>query len=145
MNIPKRRTLAYQVKMVLAVLITVLIIYTIGSVYLLQKESERTVQEIDQLTELYTNELDSGFLRISRKLFSTIMERNQPSSEFWNYVEMMIDESYVEYPIKELREMFFSGTWEYGEEYVFFCIWIRDSSFISSVWDRMHFIPEIKK
>ncbi|MCI5508900.1 MAG: histidine kinase [Eubacterium sp.] len=123
MHIPKhrtRRTLAYQVKMVLVVLVTVLVIYTMGSIYLLQKESERTVQEIDQLTELYTNELDSGFLRISRKLFSTIMERNQPGSEFWNYVEMMTDESYVEYPIKELREMFFSGTWEYGEEYVFF-------------------------
>ena len=80
MHIPKhriRRTLAYQVKMVLVVLVTVLVIYTMGSIYLLQKESERTVQEIDQLTELYTNELDSGFLRISRKLFSTIMERSR--------------------------------------------------------------------
>ena len=122
MHIPKhrtRRTLAYQVKMVLVVLVTVLVIYTMGSIYLLQKESERTVQEIDQLTELYTNELDSGFLRISRKLFSTIMERNQPGSEFWNYVEMMTDESYVEYPIIKRNVLFWNlGIW--GRICVFF-------------------------
>lgn len=123
MQVPKnrrQRTMAQQVKWVLIVLLVVLGVYTIGSIMLLEKEGGRAIKEMDQMSELYTNELDNRFLRISRKLFSTIMEKNQPDSVFWNYVEMMDEESNVDYPLKKLRDMSLSSTWEYGAEYQFF-------------------------
>ncbi len=123
MRIPKhrtQRTMAQQVKRVLAVLVLVLIVYTVGSVFLLNRESRLAIQELDQMSELYTNELDNRFQRISRRLFTVIMEKNQPSSVFWNYVGMIDEENGLDYPLVKLRELFFSSTWEYGHEYCFF-------------------------
>lgn len=123
MQIPKhgkQRTMAQQVKWVLVVLLVVLAVYALGSIWLLERESQQAIREIDQMSELYTNELDNRFLRISRNIFSTIMEKSQPESVFWNYVRMLEEESSIDYPLTKLREMRLSSTWEYGEEYQFF-------------------------
>ena len=114
-----QRTMAQQVKRLLAVLISMLVIYAAGSIMLLSRESSLALQELDEMSELYTSELDNRFQRISRHLFSLIMEKNQPSSVFWNYVNMM-EENDLDYPLVKLREAFLSSAWEYGQEYCFF-------------------------
>jgi len=123
MRIPKhriQRTMAQQVKRVLAVLVLVLVVYTAGSIVLLDREIRLAVRELDQMSELYTNELDNRFQRISRRLFTIIMEKNQPNSVFWDYVDMMDAQGGLDYPLVKLREQFFSSAWEYGQEYCFF-------------------------
>lgn len=123
MEIPKhrrQRTMSQQIKWILVIFVIVLIVYLLGSIFLLNRERQWAIQEIDQMTELYTSELDNRFLRISRNLFSTIMEKSQPESVFWNYVRMMDEQPSVDYPLAKLREMRLSSTWEYGAEYQFF-------------------------
>ncbi len=115
-----QRTMAQQVKRVLAVLVLVLLVYIVGSILLLGRERALAIQELDQMSELYTSELDNRFQRISRHLFSVMMEKNQPTSVFWNYVNMMDEEYDLDYPLVKLRETFFSSAWEYGQEYCFF-------------------------
>lgn len=90
MRIPEhRRTLAQQVKKLLVLLLVMIIGYMTGSILILQNIREQTIQEMGQMSELYTNELDDRFLRISRSLFSTIVKKNQPDSVFWKYVGQM--------------------------------------------------------
>ena len=123
MRIPRhriQRTMAQQVKRVLAVLVLVLIVYIVGSLLLLNRERALAIQELNQMSELYTSELDNRFQRVSRRLFSLMMEKNQPTSVFWNYVNMMDEEYDLDYPLVKLRENFLSSAWEYGQEYCFF-------------------------
>ena len=73
MRIPRhriQRTMAQQVKRVLAVLVLVLIVYIVGSLLLLNRERALAIQELNQMSELYTSELDNRFQRVSRRLFS---------------------------------------------------------------------------
>ena len=150
MQIPvhrKQRTMAQQVKWVLAVLLFALVIYTFGSAVLLEREGRRAVREMDQMSGLYTDELDNRFLRVSRNLFSTIMEKNQPESMFWKYVGMMLAEPFVDYPLTELRQMMLSGIWEYGTEYEFFLYLAqRDEYYQLSIGPDGSYVPspEIK-
>ncbi|MDE7187199.1 MAG: histidine kinase, partial [Lachnospiraceae bacterium] len=115
-----QRTMAQQVKRVLAVLVLVLAVYTVGSILLLSRESDLAVRELDQMSDLYLNELDSRFLRISRYLFAAMMEKNSPGSVFWNYVNIMEEENMPDYPMVMLRKLFLSTAWEYGQDYCFF-------------------------
>lgn len=123
MRIPRhriQRTMAQQVKRVLVVLVLVLIVYIVGSLLLLNRERALAIQELNQMSELYTSELDNRFQRVSRRLFSLMMEKNQPTSVFWNYVNLMDEEYDLDYPLVKLRENFLSSAWEYGQEYCFF-------------------------
>lgn len=123
MRISKRRmqrTMAQQVKWVLTVLVFVLMVYLVGSILLLNRERTLAIQDLDQMSELYTNELDNRFQRISRHLFSIMMEKNQPTSAFWNYANMKTEKDDLDYPLVKLRELFLSSAWEYGQEYCFF-------------------------
>lgn len=124
MKIPelrKQRTIAQQMKRFLLGLLLILAVYMAGSALLVGKIREQTLKDMDEMSALYTNELDSRFLRISRKLFSTIMEKWQADSVFWNYVNMILnEEGNVEYPIAKLRELYLSSIWEYGQEYQLF-------------------------
>ena len=117
MRIPRhriQRTMAQQVKRVLVVLVLVLIVYIVGSLLLLNRERALAIQELNQMSELYTSELDNRFQRVSRRLFSLMMEKNQPTSVFWNYVNLMDEEYDLDYPPVKLRENFLSSAWEYG-------------------------------
>ena len=115
MRIPRhriQRTMAQQVKRVLVVLVLVLIVYIVGSLLLLNRERALAIQELNQMSELYTSELDNRFQRVSRRLFSLMMEKNQPTSVFWNYVNLMDEEYDLDYPLVKLRENFLSSAWE---------------------------------
>ncbi len=124
MKIPehrKQRSMAQQVKKLLLGLLLILAVYMAGTVLVLGKLREQTLKDMDEMSTLYTNELDNRFLRISRKLFSTIMERRQDDSVFWNYVNLMLeDEGNIEYPVSRLRDLYLSSIWEYGQEYQLF-------------------------
>ena len=81
----KQRTMTQQMKLLLVVLLLILAVYITGSLLVLGQIRRRALRDMDEMSTLYTNELDNRFLRISRKLFSTIMEKRQPGSVFWNY------------------------------------------------------------
>lgn len=117
----KQRTLTQQMKLLLFVLLLILTVYIAGSLMVLRQIRQRALRDMDEMSTLYTNELDNRFLRISRKLFSTIMEKRQPGSVFWNYVNIILDKKEnMEYPLSRLRELYLSGIWEYGQEYQLF-------------------------
>lgn len=123
MGNPKHRTksMAQQLKSLLAVLLVILAAYLAGGVMILEKIRELALRDMDQMSELYTSELDSRFLRISRKLFSTIMEKRQAESVFWNNVNKILEgDEHVDYPLSRLREQYLSAIWEYGEDYQIF-------------------------
>lgn len=117
----KQKSMAQQMKLILVVLLLILAAYIAGSVMILGRIRQQALRDMDEMSELYTNELDSRFLRISRKLFSTIMEKRQTESVFWNYANMILEEDEnVDYPLSRLRELYLSGIWEYGQEYQMF-------------------------
>ena len=116
----KQKTMDQQMKRFLCVLLLVLAVYTAGSMLILGRGRHQTLRDMDEMSELYMRELDSRFLRISRSLFSTIMERRQADSAFWKYVNMIREEENIEYPVSKLREMYLSSIWEYGQEYQIF-------------------------
>ena len=108
----KQKTMDQQMKRFLCVLLLVLAVYTAGSMLILGRVRHQTLRDMDEMSELYMRELDSRFLRISRSLFSTIMERRQADSAFWKYVNMIREEENIEYPVSKLREIYLSSIWE---------------------------------
>ncbi|PXV85381.1 two-component system sensor histidine kinase YesM [Lachnotalea glycerini] len=117
----KQRNIAQQMKGILTILLVVLAFYVVGSVILLDKIRGQAIQEMNEMSKLYTNEIDNRFFRISRNLFSTMAEKDQPDSVFWNYIDAMKeDRTNSDYSVKKLREYSLSNAWEYGTEYQFF-------------------------
>lgn len=117
----KRSSISQKMKQLFVGILVILIVYMIGNIFLIGKIREQTLKDMDKMSTLYTNELDSRFLRISRKLFSTIMEKHQADSVFWTNVRMILksDEN-IGYPVGKLRDMYLSNIWEYGQEYQMF-------------------------
>ena len=94
---------------------------------MLGKVKNQALQEMNQLSKLYTNELDSRFLRIGRRIYSTVMNKNESDSTFWKYVDMMNNENYKAYAMGKLREEFLSSLWEYGSDYHMF-LYLREKN-----------------
>ena len=117
----KRSSISQKMKQLFVGILLILIVYMIGNIFLIGKIREQTLKDMDKMSTLYTNELDSRFLRISRKLFSTIMEKHQADSVFWTNVRMILksDEN-IGYPVGKLRDMYLPNIWEYGQEYQMF-------------------------
>lgn len=104
----------------------ILVIILGGCTYVLNKTSGQIYEQMSQMAQLYAQELDNRFLRISRNLFSTIMDTNETNSTFWGNVNLMKNGDYSEYAIGKLREEYFSSAWEYGTEYrIFYTHMIR--------------------
>ena len=78
----KPRNIAQKTKWILTILFLVLVVYAGCSAALLHRAARQTIREIEQISSLYTNELDDRLLRISRRLFSVIMEKDEPDSLF---------------------------------------------------------------
>lgn len=118
MNIKRRKkkSLAQQSKQILIFMTVILVIILGGYAYILNKTSGQIYEQMSQMAQLYAQELDNRFLRISRKIFSTIMDTNETNSTFWENVNLMKNGDYSEYAIGELREEYFSSAWEYGTE-----------------------------
>ena len=113
----KKKSLVQQSKYVLGILMMMMLVIMSGCIYVLKETSRQIYEQMDQMSDLYTEELDNRFLRISRKLFSTIMDTNEKNSMFWKNVEYLQDGVYSEYAIGKLREQYLSSAWEYGTDY----------------------------
>ena len=124
-------------------------VYAGCSAALLHRAARQTLREIEQISSLYTNELDDRLLRISRRLFSVIMEKNKPDSFFWYYTEMIRNkEPEADFAVRKLRENTLSYMWEYGTEFSFF-IYLENSGqyFPLSLSDNGDYreVPEEKR
>ena len=113
----KKKSLVQQSKYILGILTMMLVVIVSGCIYVLKETSQQIYDQMDQMSDLYTEELDNRFLRISRNLFSTIMDTNEKNSMFWKNVEYLQDGVYSEYAIGKLREQYLSSAWEYGTDY----------------------------
>ena len=110
-------------KAILIILMVVLAVYAGVSAMLLERTRKQAIQEMDEMSKLYTDELDNRFLRISRSLFSNIMEKNQGYSVLGDYIETMEhsgDPVKINNAVSNLRRICLSYAWEYGTEYHFF-------------------------
>ena len=70
----KKKSLAQQSKQILILMTVILVIILGGCTYVLNKTSGQIYEQMSQMAQLYAQELDNRFLRISRNLFSTIMD-----------------------------------------------------------------------
>lgn len=145
----KPHNIAQKVKRILTILFLVLVVYAGCSAALLHRAARQTLREIEQISSLYTNELDDRLLRISRRLFSVIMEKNKPDSFFWYYTEMIRNkEPEADFAVRKLRENTLSYMWEYGTEFFFF-IYLENSGqyFPLSLSDNGDYreVPEEKR
>lgn len=113
----KKKSLAQQSKYVLGILTMMMLVIMSGCIYVLKETSRQIYEQMDQMSDLYTEELDNRFLRISRNLFSAIMDTNEKNSAFWKNMEYLQDGVYSEYAIGKLREQYLSSAWEYGTAY----------------------------
>ena len=73
----KKKSLAQQSKQILILMTVILVIILGGCTYVLNKTSGQIYEQMSQMAQLYAQELDNRFLRISRNLFSTIMDTNE--------------------------------------------------------------------
>ncbi|MCA5963372.1 histidine kinase [Blautia sp. RD014234] len=115
--------MAQQMKAILIILMVVLAVYAGVSAMLLERTRKQAIQEMDEMSKLYTDELDNRFLRIGRSLFSNIMEKNQGYSVLGDYIETMEhsgDPVKINNAVSNLRRICLSYAWEYGTEYHFF-------------------------
>ena len=108
----KKKSLAQQSKQILILMTVILVIILGGCTYVLNKTSGQIYEQMSQMAQLYAQELDNRFLRISRNL--------ETNSTFWGNVNLMKNGDYSEYAIGKLREEYFSSAWEYGTEYRIF-------------------------
>ena len=106
----KKKSLAQQSKQILILMTVILVIILGGCTYVLNKTSGQIYEQMSQMAQLYAQELDNRFLRISRNLFSTIMDTNETNSTFWGNVNLMKNGDYSEYAIGKLREEYFFYT-----------------------------------
>lgn len=142
----RSRGIAGNIKVILVILLTAIIIYIVVSGLLLQKISRQAIREMSDLAELYTDELDHRFFRISRRLFSTVMEKKQAESVFWTYVERIKkseeDSVGADYAVGKLREFCMPYAWEYGSEYQFFLYLEASKRFIMLTMDGTGYEPK---
>ncbi len=123
----KPRNIAQKTKWILTILFLVLVVYAGCSAALLHRAARQTIREIEQISSLYTNELDDRLLRISRRLFSVIIEKDEPDSLFGYYAEKIRENGLeADFAVKKLRENMLPYMWEYGTEFSFF-IYLENS------------------
>ena len=67
----KKTTLAQQGRYLLICLLSMLLLFLAGSVLILNRTQRQVYEQLEEISKLYTDELDNRFFRISRNLFST--------------------------------------------------------------------------
>ena len=85
----KKTTLAQQGRYLLICLLSMLLLFLAGSVLILNRTQRQVYEQLEEISKLYTDELDNRFFRISRNLFSTVMDSSNPDSDFWKYMDLM--------------------------------------------------------
>ena len=71
----KKTTLAQQGRYLLICLLSMLLLFLAGSVLILNRTQQQVYEQLEEISKLYTDELDHRFFRISRNLFSTVIDR----------------------------------------------------------------------
>ena len=66
----KKTTLAQQGRYLLICLLSMLLLFLAGSVLILNRTQRQVYEQLEEISKLYTDELDNRFFRISRNLFS---------------------------------------------------------------------------
>ena len=94
----------------------------------MNRTQEQVYEQMRELSKLYTDELDNRFLRISRNLFSTVMDSSNPDSSFWKYMNLMEKDQYEEYVIGQLRNRYVSAAWDFGTDYNIFLYTEKDNN-----------------
>ena len=91
----KKKSLAQQSKQILILMTVILVIILGGCTYVLNKTSGQIYEQMSQMAQLYAQELDNRFLRISRNIFLRHgnMERN--TGFFYTH---MIRINYISFP-----------------------------------------------
>lgn len=120
----RQKNIAQQMKGIVKILIPVLILYIFLGGVILENIRKQAIKNMNEMSELYMDELDNRFFRISRRILINIMEDSSEESVFRKNVELICEDSkndiQVNYAIGKIREDFLQFTWEYGEEYHFF-------------------------
>lgn len=124
----RKTTLAQQSRYLMCMLLVILLFFLGGGILILNRTQKQVYEQMEELSELYTEELDNRFLRISRNLFSTIMDSGNPDSSFWNYMNLMEQDQYEEYVIGQLRNHYVSAAWDFGTDYNIFLYIQKDDN-----------------
>lgn len=124
----KKTTLAQQGRYLLICLLSMLLLFLAGSVLILNRTQQQVYEQLEEISKLYTDELDHRFFRISRNLFSTVMDSSNPDSAFWKYMDLMEKDQYEEYVITQLRRNYVSAAWNFGTDYNVFLYTQKDES-----------------
>ena len=124
----KKTTLAQQGRYLLICLLSMLLLFLAGSVLILNRTQRQVYEQLEEISKLYTDELDNRFFRISRNLFSTVMDGSNPDSAFWKYMDLMEKDQYEEYVITQLRRNYVSAAWDFGTDYNVFLYTQKDDS-----------------
>ena len=74
----KKTTLAQQGRYLLICLLSMLLLFLAGSVLILNRTQRQVYEQLEEISKLYTDELDNRFFRISRNLFLDCNGRLQP-------------------------------------------------------------------
>ena len=109
----KKTTLAQQGRYLLICLLSMLLLFLAGSVLILNRTQRQVYEQLEEISKLYTDELDNRFFRISRNLFSTVMDGSN---------------QYEEYVITQLRRNYVSAAWDFGTDYNVFLYTQKDDS-----------------
>lgn len=124
----RKTTLAQQSRYLLCMLLVMFLLFLGGGGFLLNRTQEQVYEQMRELSKLYTDELDNRFLRISRNLFSTVMDSSNPDSSFWKYMNLMEKDQYEEYVIGQLRNRYVSAAWDFGTDYNIFLYTEKDNN-----------------
>lgn len=124
----KKTTLAQQGRYLLICLLSMMLLFLAGSMLILNRTQQQVYEQLEEVSKLYTDELDNRFFRISRNLFSTVMDSSNPDSAFWKYMDLMEKDQYEEYVITQLRRNYVSAAWDFGTDYNVFLYTQKDES-----------------
>jgi len=131
----RQKNIAQQMKGIVKILIPVLILYIFLGGVILANIRKQAIKNMNEISELYMDELDNRFFRISRRILINIMEDNSEESVFRKNVELICEDSendiQINYAIGKIREDFLQFSWEYGEEYHFFLYLEETGKFIN--------------
>lgn len=131
----QQKNIAQQMKGIVKIIIPVLILYIFLGGVILENIRKQAIRNMNEMSELYMDELDNRFFRISRRILINIMEDNSEESVFRKNVELICEDSQndiqINYAIGKIREDFLQFSWEYGEEYHFFLYLEETGKFIN--------------
>ena len=78
----QQKNIAQQMKGIVKIIIPVLILYIFLGGIILENIRKQAIRNMNEMSELYMDELDNRFFRISRRILINIMEDNSEESVF---------------------------------------------------------------